>query len=90
MAGDERIQLPDSRQYGADTQVLMGAFIEIVLVIALIGTAVALYPIVKRQNDGVALGYVRGRLLEAAASSLASSASCRFRLQGLCEDIAES
>ena len=44
----------------------MGAFFEIVLVIALIGTAVALYPIVTRQNDGVALGYVRGRLPEAA------------------------
>src|ERR687897_2164836 len=44
----------------------MGAFFEIVLVIALIGTAVALYPIVKRQNDGVELGYVRGRLPEAA------------------------
>jgi hypothetical protein len=40
----------------------MGAFFEIVPVIALIGTAVALYPIVKRQSDGVALGYVGGRL----------------------------
>ena len=44
----------------------MGAFFEIVLVIALIGTAVALYPIVKRQNDSVALGYMRSRLPEAA------------------------
>jgi hypothetical protein len=66
MAGDGRIHPPDSRRQGADTQVLMGAFFEIVLVIALIGTAVALYPIVTRQNDGVALGYVRGRLPEAA------------------------
>lgn len=44
----------------------MGAFFEIVLVIALIGISVALYPIVRRQNDGVALGYRRGRLPEAA------------------------
>jgi Domain of unknown function (DUF4386) len=44
----------------------MGAFFEVMLVIGLIGTAVALYPIVKRQNDRVALGYVRGRLREAA------------------------
>jgi hypothetical protein len=70
--GDEWIHPRDSRRYGADTQVLMGAFFEIVLVMALIGTAVARYPIVKRQNVGVALCYVRGRLLEAAASSSAS------------------
>jgi hypothetical protein len=44
----------------------MGAFFEVMLVIGLIGTAVALYPIVKRQNDRVALGYVRGGLPEAA------------------------
>jgi hypothetical protein len=45
-----------TRRYGADTQVLLGPFFEIVLVIAFIGTAVVLYPIVKRQNDGVAQG----------------------------------
>lgn len=48
-----------------DTQVLLGAFFEIVLAIAVIGTAVTLYPIVKRQNEGIALGYVAGRVSEA-------------------------
>jgi len=51
---------------GADTRVTLGAFSEVILAIAVIGTAVTLYPIVKRQNQDVALGYVCGRLLEAA------------------------
>ena len=32
---------------------------------AVAGTAVTLYPVVRRQNAGIALGYVAGRLLEA-------------------------
>jgi hypothetical protein len=51
---------------GADTRVLLGAFCEFVLIVAVIGSAVTLYPVVKRQNEAVALGYVSGRLLEAA------------------------
>jgi hypothetical protein len=50
---------------GADTRVFLGALSEMILAIAVIGTAVTLYPIVKRQNESVALGYVCGRLLEA-------------------------
>lgn len=56
---------------------LLGAFFEIVLVIAFIGTAVVLYPIVKRQNDGVAQGYVGGVGLKLLSSSSASSTSYR-------------
>jgi len=37
-----------------------------ILAIAIVGTAVTLFPIVKRQNESIALGYVCGRLLEAA------------------------
>lgn len=48
-----------------DPRVLLGAFFEVILVIAVIGTAVTLYPIMKLQNEGIALGYVSGRLLEA-------------------------
>lgn len=51
---------------GADTRVFLGAFSEVILAIAVIGTAVTLYPIVRRQHQSVALGYVCGRLLEAA------------------------
>jgi hypothetical protein len=49
---------------GADTQVALGALFEIVVAIANIGTAVALFPILKRQNEGIALGYVASRIVE--------------------------
>ena len=49
---------------GADTSVSFGAFLELILIIANIGTAVVLYPIVRRQNEILALGYVTARILE--------------------------
>ncbi len=51
---------------GADTSVFLGAFLELILIIANIGTAVALFPILKRQNEGVALGYITARVVECA------------------------
>ncbi|RZU74320.1 uncharacterized protein DUF4386 [Micromonospora kangleipakensis] len=51
---------------GADGRVLLGGLFELILVAAVIGTAVTLYPVVKSQHPGLALGYVCGRLLEAA------------------------
>ena len=51
---------------GADTLVSLGALLEFIVVIANIGTAVVLFPIVKRQNEAVALGYVTSRVLESA------------------------
>ncbi|WP_369251916.1 DUF4386 domain-containing protein [Geodermatophilus amargosae] len=51
---------------GADRQVLWGALLEVVLAAAVIGTAVTAYPVVARQGRALALGYVCGRLLEAA------------------------
>ena len=51
---------------GSNTGVLVGAFLEVIVALAGIGTAVTLYPVVKRQNEGVALGFVTSRLLEAA------------------------
>src|SRR6266705_6434212 len=50
---------------GPDTRVLLGAFLEVILALAIVGTAVTLFPVVKRQNEGVALGYVGLRTLEA-------------------------
>lgn len=51
---------------GPDTAVLIGAVLEMIVALACIGTAVTLYPVVKRQNRGVALGFVGSRTLEAA------------------------
>ena len=49
---------------GADMGVKLGALLEVILVVANIGTAVVLYPLVKRQNHIVALGYVTARVVE--------------------------
>ena len=51
---------------GTHTGVLVGCLLEVIVALAGIGTAVTLYPVVKRQNEGVALGFVTSRLLEAA------------------------
>jgi Domain of unknown function (DUF4386) len=51
---------------GPDTSVLVGGLLELIVAIAGIGTAVALFPVIKRQNEGVALGLVSMRTLEAA------------------------
>ncbi len=50
---------------GSHTGVLVGGFLEVIVALAGIGTAVTLYPVVKRQNDGAALGFVTARVLEA-------------------------
>jgi len=51
---------------GADTQVLWGGFFEVITALACIGTAVVLFPVVKRQNEPAALGFVTARVFEAA------------------------
>ena len=50
---------------GSHTGVLVGGFLEVIVALAGIGTAVTLYPVVKRQNEGAALGFVTARVLEA-------------------------
>src|SRR6059058_4586550 len=52
---------------GPDTGVILGGILEMIVALAGIGTAVALYPVVKRQNEGVALGFVGTRVLEGGA-----------------------
>ena len=49
---------------GADTRVFLGAFLELFLIITNIGCAVVLFPLLKRTNEGIALGYVAARLVE--------------------------
>ncbi|MEO8329306.1 MAG: DUF4386 domain-containing protein [Candidatus Nanopelagicales bacterium] len=51
---------------GSSTSVLWGCVLEIVVALAGIGTAVTLYPVVRRQNESMALGFVATRTLEAA------------------------
>jgi len=51
---------------GNATGVTWGALLEVVLAIACVGTAVVLFPVVKRQSEGAALGFVAARVVEAA------------------------
>jgi hypothetical protein len=49
---------------GADANVRLGAFLEVLIAIAIIGTAVTLFPLLKRQHESFALGYVAARIFE--------------------------
>src|SRR3954452_21033212 len=49
---------------GHDKQILFAALLELLLIIANIGTAVVIFPIVRRQNEELALGYVTARMIE--------------------------
>ena len=49
---------------GADGRIALGAFLEMIVIVANIGTAVVLFPILKRQNESLALGYVAARVME--------------------------
>ncbi len=49
---------------GGDTRVYVGALFEILTLVAGIGMAVTLYPVLKRQNESLALSYVTVRVVE--------------------------
>jgi hypothetical protein len=49
---------------GHDNKIFLGVLLELLLIIANIGTAVVIFPIVRRQSEELALGYVAARLLE--------------------------
>ncbi|MEC5191752.1 MULTISPECIES: DUF4386 domain-containing protein [unclassified Arthrobacter] len=49
-----------------NTGALWGGLLEVIVGLAGIGTAVALFPVVKRQNESMALGFVASRTIEAA------------------------
>lgn len=49
---------------GSDTRVQIGALLEILTAVANIATSVVLFPVLKRQSESVALGYVGTRILE--------------------------
>jgi hypothetical protein len=49
---------------GHDKQILFGALLELLLIIANIGTAVVIVPIMRRQFEDLSIGYVTARLFE--------------------------
>jgi hypothetical protein len=50
----------------SETKVYIGAIFEFLLIVTNVGTAVVLYPIVKRQSEGFAMAYVGARIMESA------------------------
>jgi hypothetical protein len=59
---------------GADSQVLLGALFELITGLACIGTAVALYPVIKRQSGAASIGFWPRASSRARSSSSASCA----------------
>lgn len=51
---------------GADGQVRLGALLDLVNAFAAVGTAVALFSVLKHEHEGLALGFVTTRMFEAA------------------------
>jgi hypothetical protein len=49
-----------------ETRVIWGAFNELILAFSVIGISVMMFPIVNKENESIAIGYVSFRLLEAA------------------------
>ena len=52
---------------GPDTEAVLGGLSEIIVALAGIGTAVVLFPVLKKQNEAAALGLVAARILESSA-----------------------
>jgi hypothetical protein len=49
---------------GQDTRVLWGAFFEAILIVANIGTATAMYSVMKRRHPNLAISFVAARVME--------------------------
>jgi hypothetical protein len=49
---------------GHDTRIEFAAFLEVLLMISGIGVAVVMFPILRRQSERLALGYVASRIVE--------------------------
>ena len=72
---------------GGEGGLLFAALLELLLALSVVGTAVTLFPVVRRQNEGFAIGYVALRTLEAAtiltgAVTLVAIATLRTSLGG--------
>jgi hypothetical protein len=49
---------------GHDNRIFLGVLLELLLIIANVGTAVVIFPVIRRQSEELALGYVTARLVE--------------------------
>ena len=56
-------------------QIVTGALLEMVLALSVVGIGVMLFPVLKRRDEGLALGYVGVRMLEAVLLLAASTSA---------------
>ncbi len=63
---------------GPDSSVFIGAVLEVIVALTGIGTAIALFPVVRRQSESFAIGFVAARTLEAAG--IIAGVACLFTL----------
>jgi hypothetical protein len=78
---------------GADQQVTLGLVLELVNVISCFGCAVALFSVIRREHEGLAVGYLATRLFEAATITIgivSLLALVSLRQQGAATGDAES
>jgi hypothetical protein len=66
-------------------QVRLGALLDLVNAFACVGTAVVLYPVVRRVHEGLALGFVTSRMFEAAVIAVGVIAVVTLHGQGATE-----
>jgi hypothetical protein len=55
---------------GDDARLSFGALLEVFLIVTNIGTAIVLFPILKRQSESLALGFVASRIVEGVAIAI--------------------
>jgi len=55
---------------GSETSLKLGAILEFGLIVTQIATAVVIYPLVRRQSETVALGYVTARIMESVFAAI--------------------
>jgi hypothetical protein len=55
---------------GADQQVRLGAVLELVNVFGCLGCGIALFSVIRREHEGLAIGYLTTRLFEAAVITI--------------------
>ena len=69
---------------GNDSQIYLGVLLELLLIIANVATAVVLYPIVRRQNEILSIGYVTARVMESVF--IAAGILCVLGIVSLAQD----
>src|SRR3954454_8753861 len=57
-------------QDASSSSLKLGALLEFCLIVTQIGTAVVLFPIGRRQNEAIALGYVAARIMESVFAAI--------------------